>query len=369
MGNAYVPGLKVSPFTVIRLERRLPLKGRTLVSPGQRVGRSDIVASTFLPGNVEMVNVAAKLGIEPGEVPDCMLRKQGDAVKKGEPLASSRGFFGLFKTVVEAPLTGTVESVSELSGQVVLRAPEIPVEINAYADGVVDEILGDEGVAVRAQGAYIQGIFGIGGETFGEISVLTEKPDDIIDVSDITSEMSGHVIVCGALVTEPMLSQAVAAGVSAVVAGGIDDSDLRSFLGYDMGVAVTGSENVGLSLIITEGFGRIPMAERTFSLLKKHSGRIASVSGATQIRAGVVRPEIIIALEEGEIAEDHETLELVPGRGVRLIREPHFGELAKVKELIPDPVVIPTGAKTRAASVVLEDGTELVLPRANLELV
>ncbi len=369
MGNAYVPGLKVSPFTVIRLERRLPLKGKTLVSPGQKVGRSDIVASTFLPGNVEMINVAAKLGIEPGEVPACMSRGQGESVQKGEPLASSRGFFGLFKTVVEAPLTGTVESVSEVSGQVVLRAPQIPVEISAYADGVVDELLGDEGVVVRAQGAYIQGIFGIGGETSGEISVLTDKPDEMADIASITPVLAGHVAVCGSLVTEPMLRQAVAAGVNAVVAGGIDDSDLRGFLGYDMGVAVTGSENVGLTLIVTEGFGRIPIAERTFSLLKKHSGRIASVSGATQIRAGVVRPEIIIPLEEGEETQEESMAELVPGRQVRLIREPHFGELAKVLDMIADPVVIPTGAKARSCRVALEDGTELVIPRANLEIV
>ncbi len=45
---------------------------------------------------------------------------------------------------------------------------------------------------------------------------------------------------------------------------------------------------------MTEGFGRMTMAKRTFELLRGSGGRKASVNGATQIRAGVMRPEIVI---------------------------------------------------------------------------
>ena len=68
----------------------------------------------------------------------------------------------------------------------------------------------------------------------------------------------------------------------------------RNFFGYDLGVAITGSEEIGITLVITEGFGKIPMAQRTFELLKSRTGAKTSINGATQIRAGVVRPEIII---------------------------------------------------------------------------
>jgi len=59
-------------------------------------------------------------------------------------------------------------------------------------------------------------------------------------------------------------------------------------------VEATGTEQVGFTLILTEGFGSIPMAGKTFALLSAHAGQPASISGATQIRAGVIRPEIII---------------------------------------------------------------------------
>ena len=73
-----------------------------------------------------------------------------------------------------------------------------------------------------------------------------------------------------------------------------DDSDLKEILGYDLGVAITGTERIGLTLIVTEGFGDIAMAERTFDLLNKREGDFAAINGTTQIRAGVMRPEVVI---------------------------------------------------------------------------
>ena len=64
--------------------------------------------------------------------------------------------------------------------------------------------------------------------------------------------------------------------------------ELTSYLGYEIGVAITGHENVLFTCIITEGFGRINIANHTFALLKSLEGKIASINGATQIRAGVV---------------------------------------------------------------------------------
>ena len=86
-------------------------------------------------------------------------------------------------------------------------------------------------------------------------------------------------------------------GVAGIVSGGFDYNSLSDILGYKLGVAITGSENVGPSLIITEGFGEIAMAKRTYELLHSNEGRFASINGATQIRAGVIRPEILIPFE------------------------------------------------------------------------
>jgi outer membrane lipoprotein SlyB len=61
--------------------------------------------------------------------------------------------------------------------------------------------------------------------------------------------------------------------VKGVIVGGINGVTINEFLGYEIGVAITGHEDVGLTLIITEGFGRMRMSDRTFNLLKKNEGK------------------------------------------------------------------------------------------------
>jgi hypothetical protein len=157
-----------------------------------------------------------------------------------------------------------------------------------------------------------------------------------------------------------------------VVVGGFDDHDLREFLGYDLGVAITGSEEKGLTLVVTEGFGEIPMANRTFELLKSCEGRKVSVSGATQIRAGVLRPEIVVprasdTSPRGDGSQEHGGLEL--GSQIRVIREPYFGRLGKVVALPPELVALETEAKVRVLEVDFGSGSRAVLPRANVEMI
>lgn len=362
--GAYTPGLKVTEATLLHLERRLPLEGEVLVSQGDKVTWNQVVARTELPGRVDMLNVANKLGIDPAEVPESLLVKVGTDLEKGAPLAQNQGFFGWFRSTLRTPMKGNLESASAVTGQVVLRAPPNPVELNAYADGIVEEVLPGQGVIIKTFGTYIQGIFGIGGETAGKLVVLGDE--------QLSKEHQGKVVVGGALASHQFIEAAVDIGVAGLIVGGIHDQDLRRILGYDLGVAITGSERIGLTIIVTEGFGPIPIADRTMGLLKQRQGELASISGATQIRAGVIRPEIIIPRLEGDwtAAEERSLdLELAVGVPVRLIRQPHFGSLATVTELPVQPQEVPSGARVRVAKVKLDDGEEMTLPRANLELI
>jgi len=180
------------------------------------------------------------------------------------------------------------------------------------------------------------------------------------------------VIVGGSFVTADTLRKAVEVGAAGIVVGGIDDKNLRDFLGYDIGVAITGSEQKGITLIITEGFGKISMAHRTFELLKSIEGKKVSINGATQIRAGVIRPEIIApGANPEDLKSDHEEISggLDIGTHVRVIREPYFGRIGKVTALPPELQVIETEAKVRVLELEFEDGTRVLVPRANVEII
>ncbi|KPJ51756.1 hypothetical protein AMJ39_09365 [candidate division TA06 bacterium DG_24] len=374
MAHAYTPGLTVTERTVVRKERRLPLAGDVIVAREDKVKAETIVARTNLPGNVQTINVAGRLSLPPEDIHESMAVGVGDAVKKGDIVAHTKGFFGLLKSTCRAPAEGTIESISDITGQVILREPPLPVEVAAYIDGVVTEVMEHEGAVIEALGTFVQGIFGIGGERYGTIKKVCDDPSDILTDKEIDEECRGAVLIGGALATSEAIKRAIAVGARGVVVGGMDDRDLRGFLGYDIGVAITGAEDIDVTVIVTEGFGRMSMADKTFRLLTSHEGHKASMNGATQIRAGVIRPEVIVPLD-ADLAAVAEKLAasgsegLVEGSEIRVIREPYFGALGKVVALPADLARLETEAMVRVLEAELDDGRRVILPRANVEMI
>lgn len=374
MAHAYTPGLRVSAQTNLRKTRRLPLTGDVVVEVGDTVSADDIVARTELPGDVTPLNIVNQLGIVAEDAPHCMTKNIGEKVEFNEVIAESSSFFGLFKSTAKAPVDGTLESVSEVTGQVIIRQDPVPVELRAYVDGKVVEILENEGVVLETNCSFIQGIFGIGGESSGEIQVVTGSQTEPLEASLLNESHAGKIVVGGNLINIEAIKKAQDIGVKGLVAGGIHDTDLKEILGYDIGVAITGSEDIGLAIVITEGFGEISMAERTFKLLKENEGRKASINGATQIRAGVIRPEVIIPTDSEEEAQAEATSDVVAGGMsagtlIRAIREPYFGQIGEVTELPAELVALPTEAKVRILKARFSDGEEVIIPRANVEII
>jgi hypothetical protein len=135
MATSFTPGLRVSETTIITKDRILPLKGQVTVKIGEHLAADQIVASTDLPGNVTPLNAANLLGILPGDVRSTLMIKEGDKVEKDQIIAEAKSFFGLFKNKLKSPVTGSLESVSDVTGQLIFRDPPVPVQIESYIDG------------------------------------------------------------------------------------------------------------------------------------------------------------------------------------------------------------------------------------------
>ena len=373
MAQAYTPGLKVTNRMTHRVRRVLPIKGDVLVNLGDVVEAEQIVAQTFMPGDISPVNMANLLSMPPGDMKKCMLKREGERVAVGDIVAQNKGIFGLFKTTVKSTWEGTIETISDVTGQIIIRHAPIPVEVKAHLAGEVVEVIPQEGVVIEADVTFVQGIFGIGGEAYGTIRMAAVSHDQPLKADLITKEMKGCVVIGGARVWHEAIEKAIQVGAAAVIAGGIDDQDLKEILGYDLGVAITGTERIGLTVVVTEGFGDIAMAERTFSLLKARQGDAAAVNGATQIRAGVMRPEIMVPLSPDELAREvepeHTQGQLLAGRPVRIIRDPYFGLIGEVGDLPAEPHVLGSGSKARVLEVKLDSGESVIVPRANVELI
>src|SRR5437899_1434813 len=121
MAHSYTPGLTVTEQAVVRRRRMLSLPGTILVSGGETVRANQAVARAELPGKVYPLNLANQLGVAPDEINEYLIKKAGDPVKKGEILAENKPLIKWFKTEVLSPITGVVESISPVTGQILLR--------------------------------------------------------------------------------------------------------------------------------------------------------------------------------------------------------------------------------------------------------
>ena len=236
---------------------------------------------------------------------------------------------------------------------------------------VVDDVVENEGIVLKSNAAFIQGIFGIAGEKRGDLLVVSSGPGEELTANQITADMKGKILIGGSFLSLEAYKKALSVQVAGIVVGGFNYYDLKAILGYNLGVAITGTEKLNTALIVTEGYGSIPMSEATFSLLKENDGKAASINGATQIRAGVIRPEIVIPIDSGNT--DNDSSSKIPqgiqeGSTVRVIRSPNFGKIGKVISLPSELNKMESETMVRVAEINI-DGNNILIPRANLEMV
>ncbi|MBP9837631.1 MAG: hypothetical protein KBC84_02855 [Proteobacteria bacterium] len=373
MSRAYTPGLTIEENIKIVKRRELPLPGEVLFKVGDRVKAEQEVLKAELAGELEIIRISERLGLEPEKITEGLKVKKGDRVQVKDLLCEVKGFLGLFNSEYHSPTEGEVEFYLASNGHLGIRKPPQELTIKAFINGKVVEVEEKKSLVIETQGDIIQGIFGVGGERLGEVFYL-DIPNHVNVtaelIENLTTSLENKILIGGANFDYSALKACAARKIRGVVTASIDAQTLRDFVGFEIGVSITGDEDVPFSLIITEGFGNLSLSERVCNLAKKINGKQASISGATQVRAGAIRPELIVSEDRSLLAEKEiKEKSLDIGSRVRMIRVPFFGQFGSIVDLPQQPHLIPSGAEVRVAKVRLEGSVEEVLiPRANLEL-
>lgn len=313
----------------------------------------------------KQVNVGQEL-----ELPDLMAKrfiqvKEGRHVLMGEVLAMDDENMKVY-----APIAGEVTKI--IGSTIYIKRPFVLRQISAYVPGFVLEVIEDLGVIIEAELCRITGIFGVGGEAWGQLRVPFHDYKGVLQAQDILPQDQGKILLAGSLVTYEALEKARGLGVKAIISGGVNNKDLVKFCGKEIRPGVI-DRQAGMTVIVTEGMGQISMNPELFQLIAQKEGQIISVNGLTQIRAGVIRPEILLPAGELEGVSHEEELhyplsaDLNIADEVRIIREPWFGRLGKIVQLPKEEITLPSGVKTLVYKI--ESQNEILLvPRANVEL-
>lgn len=314
---------------------------------------------------------AFELKCKPKDLPKYMLRTVGQEVKRTQIIAKKGEGAAFFSVTARTPVSGVIAEVNDTTGYVTIARPFKQVTVNAYMRGTVTEIIPHRGVVVEAPAVRVNGVFGVGRETHGPLKVLVDRADEVLTKDLITEDLEGKIIIGGAFITNDALAQALAVGCRGVITGTANYLNIIRSLGVKLGVGITGQEDIGTTLILMEGFGHLAMHEEVFQALKALDGLEASINGATQIRAGAIRPEIIVPFPgyQGELATPQKIdEEITVGLRVRIINEPYFGATGTVVSVPREAQAVETGARVPVLEVKLASGETVVVPRPNVEV-
>lgn len=360
----------------LRVERRLRAQGEVKVRPGDRVEPSTVVAVGVAPARPVVVNVARELGIEPDKVAERLSKRAGDTVEANEAIAKRRR--GLRTHTVKSPFAGTLTGFNAGAGTATIAPAAQRQDLTAYVVGVVEEVEQAWGVTVRTFGSRFHGVFGVGGEAFGVLKVVTKDRQHPLTPELIDSRAARSVLVAGGSVNAAALQRAVQVGAKGVIVGSIEERELRAFL------KASGQSlwRVGLpdwrlpallvapplTIVVTEGFGQGAMAGALYETLMAGNGEQVSLNGTTQVAGGLRRPEVLITRGSGRGAVDEglPVAALVPGTTIRLIDQDHLGIVATVREA-PRRRRLGGDLVLEALKVELPNGEGLLLPLANVE--
>lgn len=347
------PVLHILPLTTIVRERLLPVSGKVTARLNQKVSPTDIVAEASWAREHTLLDVARILNLT-NEAADQLIRcKVGDKVPAGALIASGRG---VLAKQVKAPREGKV--VAAGAGQVLIEVGVTHMELRAGIPGSVVEVVAERGVIIQTAGALVQGVWGNGRVDTGVLVNLATQPDTVLTANRLDVSLRGSVILAGQVRDAETLLAAVDLPARGLILGSLFPSLLP--LAREMKCPV----------VLTDGFGSMPMNSAAYRLLTTNAKREATVNAEVFDRYSGARPEVIIPLPiSTEPPQPHEVEAFAPGQSVRLRRPPAAGTIGTIVTLRPGLTLLPSGLRSAAADVKLESGEQVLVPLVNLEVV
>lgn len=348
----FAPVKHILPMTMIRRERVLPAAGKVLVRAGQKVGTSDVVAETKLHPEYVLLDIARSFRMSADKADKYIGCQAGDQIAAGDIVAGPIGFT---RRLFRSPSDGRVALAG--SGQVLLEIAGKPYQVKAGIPGDVVELIPDFGVVIETGGALVQGLWGNGKVEFGALRALAKTPEAEIKPADLDISLRGSVVLAGYCNDAQVLKIA-------------EELPLRGLILSSMGARLaTVAQRLSMAVVVLEGFGKYPFNPMAFKLLSTNDERPTAIIAETSDGYNGKRPEVVIPLPvPGNVNAPPEMVSLAPNQTVRLLRPPKAGEIGQIVS-IKSKVLLPSGLRSSAAEVRLENNQMVTVPLVNLEAI
>lgn len=323
------------------------------VKEGDRVDVSSVIAHCEVSAGQRLVKVAHPLGVSRKNFKKYLLRSIGDRIYQGEIIARKKGVFGMRKKELRSPADGVITNIGE-SGDIIVKFLPMPIRLVAGASGLISSVR-DDSVVVRTFGNEISGSAGLGKPREGIIKVIAQ-PNEFVIPQKIDSSCQGRIIVGGSHLDRASIEKALTIGVKGIVVGGIDHRDFVS-LGIE--------SDVGVTIIVTEGFGNVTMGNDIYEVFNKENDKFAFING---LEKTVLIPQDKKVVENKPLKIDNWRI-LKEGDVVRYFRPDTEELVGVVKSISPEETVLKSGLSSEVAEIKFISGRTIVAPSANLEII
>lgn len=356
------------------IKRSLKGPGSLIVQKNTEISPHDILGHYKLTLGFTKINLAKELNVTPMEVPKLLQKAVGQTIFKGELVAFKKGL--LSKAQIISPTDGIFESLDEKTGEATFKLLPKDVSLTAGVFGVVQDVDFKKGeVTIKTMMTEVYGIYGTGGEREGFINVIS-GPADLVNKEFITENHRGQILIAGSLILEAVIRESMSCNVSGIIGGGLNLDDYLA-MGGSLEPQKTASNDSGISILATEGFGIIPMGDDIYELFKKYSGKYALINGNLgRVQLPSNDPNSILSCRKVGLPS-YETIpekvqlsvsDIKIGVKVRLIAPPFMGSQGTVLEIDSVPTRLESGISTILVTVVTKN-KKIRVAFSNLEII
>lgn len=322
---------------------------------GQEVSPAQIVAQTPEIAAPYILDASKLLGVPRSEIARYLLVEEGAIVRRGTPLVRKSTFLGRIKQY-SSPMDGVLHQIR--NGRLIVQPSTEMLELRALIQSRVVTVMANRGVTLETSGTLIQALWDSGKDGAGRIAVLAGTPDQELKPDTITAQLSEHMVIAGTVSQAAALEQLEEVSAQALIVGSMTPELFKL------------APTLSISVAVTDGVGRQPMAESIFQLLQRSEGRDAALFAATAGPGGQ-NTEIVIPLPSARPASRPMDAEeqLMEGSHVRINGLGENPKLGRVVHLHPQPMKMANGSFMQGADVQLGDGRQVFVPTANLDLI
>ncbi len=322
------------------------------VKPGDKVQPGKTVFEGMESEVLESMHLCKELGVRPEEVGKYLLKGDGEILDKGDEIAVRTVSMGMAERVVKAENEGRVSLQRVDSGVVDIIGPASEKSVVAQVSGKVKSVLPSKRMqreVVISVPGYVSKPFVCAGENVSGGLVLIKDGNSVYRVRDIDeNECKGRIVVAGRSLNLKLYEAIVEAGAVGVIVGGMSRADFME-LGklsnkkgkYEEAV----DKNMAIPVVITEGWGTIPVNQVLMEKLRDDEGGQAYINSEENELliyddGGLSGSASSGSVSDGDDEEDADVCEPISGMVVQIWDMPYWGYSGEIVNVMGDEELV-----------------------------